>query len=1166
MRRLCAFFWTGSLLAAIACQRAGLPRTPARWTTAETNVAERTSTESEDPFDDLAVEPAVALARAHRALDDAPAAGPERTSALTALARAHAAGGNFTRAAEAVRDGLKQVAAADPARPHLAAAFAQYQVLRYLLPTGTTSPLWTRAVDRATGRPADLPPGTRREDAPALERLFVFGFALETAEVSRGAGAAVNAVPLVAIFTGAVASCTAASRDCVAARRRLARLQIAAGRPDLADPLLAEALDRARQSGDAVETARVHLAIGDRHAAPNSEPAVANLALFADATAAGRSGQVVPQEAVISEQAIASARGSYQAAEAALASAPCRRCRLELAGRRAYLDFLAGRGDAALDAFAALVPAFEALGDFAGADRARLSALAAALAINQQARAERLVADLAALAPSRPGATHAGLLLIAGQASRLLSVKRDVAAALGAPALTRRLADALGDRSLVFEQQKQLASVLADVGRHREALALRRELLNAIPPATDPKAKDAMLIPRAVRLELLISMQADLIALDEYTASRALDPEIAATTTELGNREAAVPNLASLLGEGRHEEVVAAARLRHDSFYEAAALIHLNRLDEATRVVRAALVGSVAAVEKDGQRRAGEGSFSRKLSAYQHHLQLEQFISLALILKMFPEAERAWNRAEHAWGQPLLFQSPEEPWERDALRGEIEAGLSHDDLAEADFEQAWRLVAQFAPQVGSSEEQDGLFGKLRPLVRSHVELLFRQGRHADALAVLDHAHARVLNQQLLALANQQSSGRGERDGQLRRWWQAEAEVAALQRRALGDRPDGASATLAQKQAEVDAQRRALAAAFPAADIQPQRPAGPALLSELRAALAAEPATRLVVYATDATSVYAWVVDGAGVIEARQIPVKVGELRDSARTLRNALATPIGMDATAASTLARRLIDPLESLLARPRGDPSQRPVLGFVVAEALRQVPFHLLPAGRAGGHPLIQAADVFYPPSLGAFVRLSQRRPEGPRAGKIVAFGFDGAGLTKSGKEAEATGANPAELFVGLGASLAHYREKAPSASVLHLSSHGVYDRSDPYRSALVLADGPLTVEVVLGTALSGAVVVMSACDSGRFEVSSADNLVGLAPAFLTSGASSVVVAGWQVPEEQTLAMMRIFHQQLQSRHDVARALGEAQRWALARPGARPAVWGAFSVLGAGG
>ena len=107
-----------------------------------------------------------------------------------------------------------------------------------------------------------------------------------------------------------------------------------------------------------------------------------------------------------------------------------------------------------------------------------------------------------------------------------------------------------------------------------------------------------------------------------------------------------------------------------------------------------------------------------------------------------------------------------------------------------------------------------------------------------------------------------------------------------------------------------------------------------------------------------------------------------------------------------------------------------------------------------------------------------------------------------------------------------------ASRTDFLHLACHGVSNLADPAKSALLLADGELSVdEITRVAAINCRLVVASACESGRIGIwQVANEYIGLPGAFLSAGAACVVASLWPVDDQATSLLMTRFYEELAS------------------------------------
>lgn len=114
---------------------------------------------------------------------------------------------------------------------------------------------------------------------------------------------------------------------------------------------------------------------------------------------------------------------------------------------------------------------------------------------------------------------------------------------------------------------------------------------------------------------------------------------------------------------------------------------------------------------------------------------------------------------------------------------------------------------------------------------------------------------------------------------------------------------------------------------------------------------------------------------------------------------------------------------------------------------------------------------------------------------------------------------------------------------------------------------DGYLTASEIAQLDLSGALIILSACNTATVEsLAAGRNLNSIARAFQFAGARQLVASHWAVNDEATAALMSLFLARLaaepeQSAED---ALREAQRELRSKQDfAEPAFWSGFTIIG---
>lgn len=241
----------------------------------------------------------------------------------------------------------------------------------------------------------------------------------------------------------------------------------------------------------------------------------------------------------------------------------------------------------------------------------------------------------------------------------------------------------------------------------------------------------------------------------------------------------------------------------------------------------------------------------------------------------------------------------------------------------------------------------------------------------------------------------------------------------------------------------------------------------------------------------------------------------------------------------------------------------------------LHYLPFAVLPV--AEGQLLMERFTLSYLPSASVLVV-----PEhsGSAGRGLLAMAPRRGGLQHTRTEARVIASmfKPAStLFEGTAATESAFKQDAPTHELLHLATHGYFNRHNPLLSGLELEqdadnDGLLEVHEILGLQLDARLVTLSACQtglgSGWFdEFPAGDDFVGLTRAFLVAGSQAVLATLWEVDDRSTVNLMQGFYQRLASppgEQDQAEALVRAQREMRASTEFNhPFYWAPFVLVG---
>jgi len=281
------------------------------------------------------------------------------------------------------------------------------------------------------------------------------------------------------------------------------------------------------------------------------------------------------------------------------------------------------------------------------------------------------------------------------------------------------------------------------------------------------------------------------------------------------------------------------------------------------------------------------------------------------------------------------------------------------------------------------------------------------------------------------------------------------------------------------------------------------------------------------------------------------------VREALPAVARASAGPGQLLRAATDELLRQLHD----LLWQPLVDHGLPDDLGWIVSPhgPLHRIPLHALrgPRGYLAAHTPIQLV-----PSGRIWREIARRRR--PRSRRAYLAALPTAELPAVGREVERVSARLRgwEVRLDLAPTRAALAREAAGATIVHIAAHGELRTDNPAFSCLHLADGPLFVHDLAALRLAGAIVVLTACSSGRGAAPAGDEWIGLARGFLQAGASQVVASLWPIEDQATSDLMDSFYEGLAADLAPEEALRSAMlALQVARP--HPWHWAAFAILG---
>jgi len=182
--------------------------------------------------------------------------------------------------------------------------------------------------------------------------------------------------------------------------------------------------------------------------------------------------------------------------------------------------------------------------------------------------------------------------------------------------------------------------------------------------------------------------------------------------------------------------------------------------------------------------------------------------------------------------------------------------------------------------------------------------------------------------------------------------------------------------------------------------------------------------------------------------------------------------------------------------------------------------------------------------------------------------------------KNLQTLAASSNNIRVLLGSQVSEEQIKALSSQgdlvkypILHFACHGYFNENDPGRSGIVLSevsglldngeDGYLTIPEIVLLNLKARMILLSACETGLGVVRRGDGMVGMARAFLVSGAENVGVSLWSISDEATMAIMTALYSKVlkegktfkEAYYQVRNEFRRDGRWS------HPFYWAAFTM-----
>jgi CHAT domain-containing protein len=530
--------------------------------------------------------------------------------------------------------------------------------------------------------------------------------------------------------------------------------------------------------------------------------------------------------------------------------------------------------------------------------------------------------------------------------------------------------------------------------------------------------------------------------------------------------------------------------------------------------------------------------------------------------------------------------------------GYSQLGLERLAEARQSFSEAVALGESLrARAAGGIEERQRFFEGAMRAHHGLLSVLVRQNQLQEAFVLAERVKARTLLDMLQeGRVNVQKSMTVKEQEEERA---LKSELTQLNKQlARVSQSDTAQVAEVETQLEkarlnYEAFQNALYAAHP--ELRTQRGDAPIINTQELGELLPNAGTVLLEYVvTDETTYLFAITKPAQKVEIKlyTLPIKRNELAQQIESFRQQLAArDLGFRPS-----ALKLYD---SLLKPAQAQLGSKTNVVIAPDSSLWDLPFQALV--NSSGHFLIEDAAVAYAPSLTVLREMTKRRTNQPAArasATLLAFGNPMIGgeqanhsgqtlrdgqldpLPEAAEEVKALarlyGAVRSKVYVGADAREDRVKTEAPTAGILHFTTHGTLNNASPMYSYLTLAeggpndDGLLEAWELMQLDLKADLVILSACETARGRIGAGEGVIGFSWAMFIAGVPATVVSQWKVESASTRDLMVNFHRSLISNKTTATksdALRQAALKLMHNPAtSHPFYWAGFVLVGDGG
>jgi CHAT domain-containing protein len=153
-------------------------------------------------------------------------------------------------------------------------------------------------------------------------------------------------------------------------------------------------------------------------------------------------------------------------------------------------------------------------------------------------------------------------------------------------------------------------------------------------------------------------------------------------------------------------------------------------------------------------------------------------------------------------------------------------------------------------------------------------------------------------------------------------------------------------------------------------------------------------------------------------------------------------------------------------------------------------------------------------------------------------------------------------EVFLGPSATAERLRQQGPGSRFIHIATHGHFRRDNPMFSGIKLGDSYLSLYDLYQLKLPAELVTLSGCSTGLSVVAAGDELLGLARGLLHAGAETSMLTLWDVQDQSSAQLVKLFYTNLAAGSGRAVALQQAMQQ-LKSELPHPYYWAPFILVG---